>query len=84
MKKEYNLAKVKGIKKGPVVDAKSTKVQISLRMDLDLISWLQSEAHKIGIGYQTFLNMKIREAMRGSVDDHIREIVRDELRLKGA
>jgi len=44
--------------------------------------WAQHEADKLGIGYQTLLNMKLREAMSGSQDDHIREIVREELKKR--
>jgi uncharacterized protein (DUF4415 family) len=85
MRKEYELKKMKGAKKGAVVDPKATKVQISTRIDLDLLSWLQFEAEKMGIGYQTLLNIKLRESQQqGSSDEHIREIVRDELRKKGA
>lgn len=85
MRKEYELKKMKGVRKGSVVDPKGTKVQISMRIDLDLLSWLQSEADKMGIGYQTLLNIKLRESkQQGSSDEHIREIVRDELRKKGA
>lgn len=81
MKKEFDFSKAK-FKKGPVLDPKKTKVQINMRVDADILVWAQNEADKLGVGYQTLLNMKLREAMNGSQDDHIREIVREELKKR--
>lgn len=63
MKKEYDLSKLKKVGRGPVANPKVTKVQTSIRLDGDLMSWAQSEAHDLGLGYQTFINMKLREVM---------------------
>lgn len=63
MKKEYDLKKLKKVGRGPVANPKTTKVQTSIRLDGDLMSWAQSEAGGLGLGYQTFINMKLREVM---------------------
>lgn len=63
MKKEYDLSKLKKVGRGAAATPKGTKVQTSIRLDGDIMVWAQSEAHGLGVGYQTFLNMKLREAM---------------------
>jgi uncharacterized protein (DUF4415 family) len=63
MKKEYDLKKLKKVGKGPVADPKSTKIQTSIRLDADIMIWAQTEAKELGLGYQTFINMKLREMM---------------------
>ena len=63
MKKEYDLKKLKKVGRGPVANPKTTKVQTSIRLDGDLMNWAQTEASGLGVGYQTFLNMKLREVM---------------------
>ena len=62
MKKEYDFSK--GIvRKEPIVDPKTAKVQTSIRLEFIVLTWAQKEAEKLSIGYQTFLNMKLKEAM---------------------
>jgi uncharacterized protein (DUF4415 family) len=63
MKKEYDLAKLKKSGRGSIANPKATKVQTSIRLDGDIMIWAQSEASGIGVGYQTFINMKLREVM---------------------
>ena len=63
MKKEYDLKKLKKVGRGPVANPKSTKVQTSIRLDGDVMTWAQTEANGLGVGYQTFINMKLREVM---------------------
>lgn len=63
MKKEFDLKKLKKVGRGPVADPKTTKVQTSIRLDGDLMAWAQTEASELGLGYQTFINMKLRELM---------------------
>jgi len=65
-------------------DPRNVKERVTCMIDEDVVNWLRKEATGLGIGYQTLLNMKLRESMQGSADDHIREIVREELRKKGA
>jgi len=62
MRKNYDFSKAK-VRKGPVLNPKTTKVQTSIRIDGDVMMWAQKEADRLGVGYQTFLNMKLRESM---------------------
>jgi hypothetical protein len=50
-------------KKGPIAP-KGTKVQKTFRLDPDVLEWLVVEGEKEGIGYQTFLNNFLRNAMK--------------------
>ena len=71
MKKEYDFSKGK-VHKGPIVDSKTAKVQTSIRLDYEIMEWAQNEAEKFGIGYQTFLNMKLKEAMeKPSIEERV-------------
>ena len=63
MKKEYDLKALKKVGHGPVSALKSTKVQTSIRLDGDVMAWAQSESSEIGLPYQTYINMKLREMM---------------------
>lgn len=65
-------------------DPKNIKERVNCFVDHDVVNWLRKESAKLGIGYQTLLNMKLREAKEGSAEDKIRAIVRDELKKKGA
>ncbi|WP_374079331.1 BrnA antitoxin family protein [Bdellovibrio bacteriovorus] len=62
MKKEYDFSKAKRAK--PV---KEVKVLKTIRLDSDVLLWLEEEAEKQGIGYQTFLNWFLRKSMEGDV-----------------
>jgi len=62
MKKEYNFSKGK-VRRSPVLKEKETKVQTSIRLDGDIMNWLQAEAAKQGLPYQTFINMSLRHVM---------------------
>ena len=75
MKKQYDLSRMKKIGRGPVASPKTTKVQTSIRLDGDVMSWAQSEAHGLGLGYQTFINMRLRELMeKPSIADRLEAI----------
>jgi uncharacterized protein (DUF4415 family) len=65
-------------------ESKNIKERVNCFIDHDVVNWLRQEASKLGIGYQTLLNMKLREAKEGSAEDRIRAIVREELKNKGA
>ena len=39
------------------------KVQKTIRLDADVLLWIDEEAEKKGIGYQTHLNALLRELM---------------------
>ena len=62
MKKEYDFSKGK-IQKTPILDSKGAKIQTSIRLDVEVMAWAQDCAEKLGMGYQTFLNMKLKESM---------------------
>ena len=74
MKKEYDFSKGK-VRKSPIVDSKSAKVQTSIRIDIEVMEWAQDSASKLGIGYQTFLNMKLKEAMeKPSIESRVEQL----------
>ena len=74
MKKEYDFSKGK-VRKSPIVDPKTTKVQTSIRLDFDVMEWAQKESEKIGVGYQTFLNMKLKEVMtKPSIEERVHSL----------
>ncbi len=55
----------------PIISAKA-QVQTSIRMDFEIMEWAQKEAEKLGVGYQTFLNMKLKEVMsKPSIEDRV-------------
>lgn len=62
MKKEYDFSKGK-VRKKSVLNAKEAKIQTSIRIDADIFTWLQEEADKNHIPYQTLLNKYLREVM---------------------
>lgn len=72
-------------RRGPVAKP-DAKVQKTVRLDLDVLSWLMREGEHRGIPYQTLLNSLLKEQMRKSSfrrDDfreEIRKIVREELK----
>lgn len=71
MKKEYDFTKGK-VRKTPIVDPKTAKVQTSIRMDFKVMEWAQKEAEKLGVGYQTFINMKLKEVMdKPSIEERV-------------
>jgi hypothetical protein len=61
----------------------NVKERVTTLIDFDVLKWLRGEADKIGVGYQTLLNMKLRELMnapseREQLEDAIRSVLRDE------
>ena len=61
MKNEYDFSKAKKAKA-----AKEVKIIKTFRLDPDVLTWLEAEGEKQGMGYQTFLNWFLRKSM----DDH--------------
>ncbi|MNJ99827.1 hypothetical protein D3C87_176080 [compost metagenome] len=61
MRNEYDFSKAKKAK--PVKEAKVLK---TIRLDLDVVAWLEKEAEEQGMGYQTFLNWFLKKAMHDS------------------
>jgi uncharacterized protein (DUF4415 family) len=62
MKDEYDFSKAARAKK-TFKSAKDIKVIKTLRLDLDVLQWLDDEGKKQGMGYQTFLNWFLRKSM---------------------
>ena len=61
MKSEYDFSKAK---KGKTVkNIKDLKVIKTIRLDADVLSWLEAESEKQGMGYQTYLNWFLRKSM---------------------
>ncbi|MBS1961185.1 MAG: BrnA antitoxin family protein [Bdellovibrionales bacterium] len=82
MKKEYDLAKMK-VKGRGAVATRGTKVQKTVRLDLDVLAWLMKEGERRGIPYQTLINSILKEAMQLSdagLKDLVRKLVREELK----
>lgn len=83
MKKEFNF---KGAKRGARINPETTKVSVTARLDVDVLTWLRQESEKRGMPYQTLLNSILKEAMTGhrtyNSEESIRKIVRDEMGKK--
>ena len=81
MKKEFNF---KGAKRGARVQAGRTKVAVTVRLNMPVLSWLRCEAEKRGIPYQTLMNSLLTESMNKPFDQEelIRKIVLAELAKK--
>ncbi|MEK7356825.1 MAG: BrnA antitoxin family protein [Bdellovibrionota bacterium] len=62
MKKEYDLSKMKLVRRGPIVKS-TAKIQKTVRLDADVVAWLLKESRAEGVGYLTLLNKKLRESM---------------------
>lgn len=58
MKKEYDFSKAK-----KATPAKEVKVLKTIRLDADVLLWLEENAEKEGMGYQTYLNWFLRKTM---------------------
>lgn len=50
--------------KHPLEGKKKPKVAISIRLDLDILSWLIAESAKRGIGYQTLISEIFKNAKK--------------------
>lgn len=55
------------------LDPKNHKIRITTMIDGDVLAWLKNEAQHLNLGYQTILNMKLRQAME-SVPVTVEEI----------
>lgn len=63
MKSQYDFSKAKKGKK-----VKELKVSKTFRLDPDVLEWLEAEGERQGMGYQTFLNWFLRQAMQPGED----------------
>lgn len=64
MKSEYDFSKAKKGKSAK--DIKDLKVIKTIRLDLDILNWLEAESEKQGMGYQTYLNWFLRKSMEAN------------------
>lgn len=82
MKKEYDLSKMK-VKKRGAITSNNTKVQKTVRLDLDVLAWLLKESEQRGIPYQTLINSTLKEAMNtteSKLKELVRKVVREEMK----
>jgi uncharacterized protein (DUF4415 family) len=84
MRKEYDFKKLKPKPRNPSL-TKGLKVAIHVRLDTDVVAWLREESEKAGLPYQTYLNFRLRQAMRPGSDvaiteEQVRAIVREEIK----
>lgn len=73
MKNEYNISKLK--KRTTLKVTKDLKISKTIRLDADVLLWLQEQADEEGLGYQTFLNSFLKKAMK-SENDKLDDIYR--------
>lgn len=57
------------------------RIRISMMIPLDLMDAYKAEAEKLGIGYQTLMQMKLREALDNPLEKRVAAI---EKKLKRA
>ena len=80
MLKEYDFSKGK---RGPVLPQKG-KTRITIFIDTDILEWFRDEAERAGRGYQTEINLALRNYIRQdkrSIQEIIREAVQEELKV---
>jgi uncharacterized protein (DUF4415 family) len=85
MKKQYDLKRMTVKHRGPLVKP-TAKVQKTIRLDLDVLSWLVEEAHRRGLPYQTLINSTLKEAMvrsrTASTDSDLHRLIRSVVRAE--
>lgn len=71
MRKEYDFSKAKKAKV-----FKEVKVIKTIRLDAEILMWLEDEAEKEGVGYQTYLNSFLKKAMNQekSIEERLRKL----------
>lgn len=47
------------------------KQRITIRIDKDLIEWTKNQSHKLGVKYQTLINMLLRQVKERSNDNKL-------------
>ncbi|PWU21526.1 MAG: hypothetical protein C5B49_02530 [Bdellovibrio sp.] len=69
MKKEYDLKKLKK-RPGPIkVYPEAAKTAITIRLDAIVVSELKTEAHRMGLPYQTLINSVLHRFVTGELVD---------------
>lgn len=88
MKKEYNLKNLNRVNRPEWAYRKNLKVVKTIRLDLDIVEWAVKESLNKGMGYQTFINTQLKEAMKRNTQPElrkeIREIVREEIKKQAS
>lgn len=61
---------------------KNIKIRITAMLDADVLDALREMAKETGVGYQTLLNMKLRESILGEaiVDKNVIELITEKLK----
>lgn len=82
MRDEYDFSKLKGKKAKSA--PKELKVIKTIRLDPEVLYWLEVQGEKEGMGYQTFLNWFLRNAMQGrsTLEERIEKLERAVFRKK--
>ena len=83
MKNEYSLSKLK--KRPSAKVSKDLKISKTIRLDADVLLWLQDRADDEGMGYQTFLNSFLKKSMKNEndkMDDICRRLKKLEDKVK--
>lgn len=83
MKNEYSLSKLK--KRPSAKVSKDLKISKTIRLDADVLLWLQERADDEGMGYQTFLNSFLKKSMKNEndkMDDICRRLKKLEDKVK--
>ena len=83
MKNEYSLSKLK--KRPSAKISKDLKISKTVRLDADVLLWLQEKADDEGMGYQTFLNSFLKKSMKNEndkMDDICRRLKKLEDKVK--
>ena len=83
MKNEYSLSKLK--KRPSAKVSKDLKISKTIRLDADVLLWLQEKADDEGMGYQTFLNSFLKKSMKNEndkMDDICRRLKKLEDKVK--
>jgi len=66
-------------KRGAVIPPPRNKVQISIRLDPDILEWFRDRV-KGGGSYQTLINDALRAHIEGEdLDERLRAVIREEL-----
>lgn len=63
MNKQYDLSKLRLIRRGAIAGP-TTQVRRSIRLDLDVVTWLVKESARRGLSCSTLINDVIKEAIQ--------------------
>lgn len=69
MKNEYDLKALKKREGKPKVSADAAKTPISIRLDAIVLAELRTEAHRLGVPYQTLVSSILHRYVTGELVD---------------